>query len=310
MSSALGPPIKNKENKTPRLTNVEITAGAATTADGAGADGTSGRGGRGGRGGGGGQGGERGRRKWPDNGHTANEHTGGRPPGKKRSDTPQSCIYSVAKKRPGTDHFIGSCPWITGAIKSDLLTTLPNLCLGCLRLKVAAHKYPDNLKEGGHLKYFCQVCKLNTKMCWAPTSHTRSSIPETFLGHAAGQALHAEAGQAALWTKTCINRGSLGSASFLTSSLTLTNGGDSITVEALWDPGLESSFFSADLLPFAVNQRDQSFKIETLSPSASKPEVVHGLEAAFQVAVPGGERVTLRLLQHTGLELRALKLKS
>ena len=113
-----------------------------------------------------------------------------------------------------------------------------------------------------------------------------------------------------LWSKACINRGSLGSASLLTSSLTLTNGGYSITVEALCDPGSESSFFSADLLPFAVNQRDQSFKIKTLSPSASKPEVFHGVKDALQVVVLGGETVTLRLLQHTGLELRALKLMS
>ena len=32
-----------------------------------------------------------------------------------------------------------------------------------------------------------------------------------------------------------------------------------------------------------------SFKIETLSPSASKPEVVHGIEAAFQAAIPDGK---------------------
>ena len=96
----------------------------------------------------------------------------------------------------------------------------------------------------------------------------------------------------------------------LTSSFTLANGGDSITVKALWDLGSESSFFSADLIPFAVHQQDRSFKIETLSLSASKPEVVHGLEAAFQVVVPGGETVTLRHLQHTGMELQVLKLKS
>ena len=40
MSSTQGPLSKNKEPKTPRLTNAEILAGAATTADGAGADGT------------------------------------------------------------------------------------------------------------------------------------------------------------------------------------------------------------------------------------------------------------------------------
>ena len=139
--------------------------------------------------------------------------------------------------------------------------------------------------------------------------HTKSFTLETFVGQAAGRALHEEAGQAALWTKTCVNRGSLDSASLLTSSLTLVNGVDTITVEALWRPGSESSFFSGDFLPFAVNNKDQSFKIKTSSPNATKPEVVHGLEAAFQVIVPGGETVTLRLLQHTGLELRALKLK-
>ena len=91
--------------------------------------------------------------------------------------------------------------------------------------------------------------------------------------------------------------------------MTLVKGDDSITVEALWDPGSESSFFSAALLPFAVSQRDQSFKIETLSPSATRPEVVHGLEGVFQVAVPGGEMVNLRLLHHSGLENRQMKLK-
>ena len=118
-----------------------------------------------------------------------------------------------------------------------------------------------------------------------------------------------ETEQVAVWSYQCINRGSLGSASLLTSTLTLVNGDDSITVEALWDPGCESSLFSAALVPFAVSQRDQSFKIETLSPSATKPEVVHGVEAIFQVAVPGGEMVTLSLLQHTGLENRQIKLK-
>ena len=78
MSSMLGPLSKNKEPETPRLTNAEILASAATTADGTGANGTSGRGGYGGSRGGTG----RDRRKWPV--HTANDNTGERPPGKKR----------------------------------------------------------------------------------------------------------------------------------------------------------------------------------------------------------------------------------
>ena len=92
ISNALGPPLKAKEPKTPRLPNVEITAGAATIANGTRADGSSGQGGRGGRGGGGGRGGQRGLGKWPDTGHPVNKNTGGRPPGKKRNEKPSSCI--------------------------------------------------------------------------------------------------------------------------------------------------------------------------------------------------------------------------
>ena len=44
MSNALGPPFKNKEQKTPRLLGIDITDGAATTADAAGANGTRGGG--------------------------------------------------------------------------------------------------------------------------------------------------------------------------------------------------------------------------------------------------------------------------
>ena len=147
------------------------------------------------------------------------------------------------------------------------------------------------------------------KLCKAPTNHTQCSIPETFVGHSA-QFDHEEAGQAAFWSYQCINRGSLGSASLLTSALTLINGDDSITVEALWDHGSKSSFFSAALFPIAVSQRDQSVKIETLSQNASEPEVVHRVGAVFQEAVPGGEMVTLSLLQNTCLEICQMKSKS
>ena len=128
------------------------------------------------------------------------------------------------------------------------------------------------------------------------------------MGHAA-QLDDEEAGQALTWSYQCINKGSLGSASLLTGSLSLINGSDKIQVKALWDAGSKLSFFSAALLPFAVSQREQSFKIETFSPSASKHEVVHGVATVFQVAVPGGEMVTLSLLQHTGLKMRQIKLK-
>ena len=148
-------------------------------------------------------------------------------------------------------------------------------------------------------------------MCKDPAQHTRSAIPATFSGHVSGQPLQEEEEQVALWTQNCVNKGSLGSPSLLTSSITLVSiTGDTITIEALWDPGSESSFFSSDLLPFATNQRKVRFKLETLSASATQAETVNGLEASFQVQVPGGDLVSLRLLQHSGLQLRSHQLKS
>ena len=157
------------------------------------------------------------------------------------------------------------------------------------------HTGPPHLKEGGQQgRNFCPVCKLTVKLCKLPTTHTQSNIPEICVGHAA-RLEHKDREQASTWSYQCINMGSLRSSSLLTSSLTLINGNDTIQIEALWDSGSESSFFSPALLPFAMSQRSQSFKIETLSPSASKPELVHGIEAVFPVAVPDGEVVQLKL---------------
>ena len=155
MSSMLGPVRKHKEPKNPRFTDAEILAGAAATAAGAGADRTSGQGGRGGgggHGGGGGQGGKIGRGKWPDTGQIANDNTDERPHGRRKGV--KICAFCVAKQRSNTEHLIRFCPWLSSTSKSDLLTTLPNLYLGCLQPKEGAHKCPDNLKEGGNLKYF------------------------------------------------------------------------------------------------------------------------------------------------------------
>ena len=191
--------------------------------------------------------------------------------------------------KPNSWHPLHACPWISATSKSDVLTTLPNLCLGCLRLKRGReHKCPDYFKEGGTAKRFCSICRVHEKLCRSPGSHPSESIPETFVGHGGVDPETESEDQAAVWSYQCANRGSLGSASLLTSTLTLVKGEDTITIEALWDTVSESSFFSAALLPFALSQRDQSFKIETLSPSATKPEIIHGVKAVFQVAVPGG----------------------
>ena len=241
MSSTLGPVNKHKEPKNPRFNNADILSGAGATAG-------VGAGGAGGRRGGGGRGGKYSQRKWPDTGRSGSDNTDERRPARKS----KKCYFCVAKTRPKTQHLLTSCPWISSASKSDLLTTLPNLCLGCFKLKTGTHKCPGYMSNGQSImKNFCTTCKTNKKLCKAPSLHTPSPIPATFSGHVSGRALHEEEGQAALWTQNCVNRGSLGSPSLLTSSLTLINEGDTITVQALWDPGSESSFFASDLLPFA-----------------------------------------------------------
>ena len=230
MSSTLPSLNKPKDPKHPRSNNtsMELFPGAAATTLDSGADRADGKGGgRGGRGrGGGGQGGQR---RWPDAGRTSNNNSDGRPPGGKQGV--KSCPFCVAKSRPNPSHGIGCCPWISCAKKSNLLTALPNICLGCLRIKSGPHKCPESFIK--FWKVFCSTCKINAKLCKAPEGHSKSPIPETFVGHVSGRALHEETGQAAVWSKRCVNRGSLGSASLLTSSLTLVNGIDTITVEAL-----------------------------------------------------------------------------
>ena len=128
ISTSLGVPAK------PRLphsrTPANITAGAAITEEekekeGLGRERPAKRG-RGPRGGG--RGGHAG---LPH--HGAGQEDGGKP----KPSTP-TCNYCVAKKRPPNPHSASSCPWFSAASHSDLVATLPNLCLGCLRQKNAA----------------------------------------------------------------------------------------------------------------------------------------------------------------------------
>ena len=111
------------------------------------------------------------------------------------------------------------------------------------------------------------------------------------------------------WPTKAVNKGALGQTTLLTSWLTLRNGNDSIRVQCLWDSGSESSFFHPGLLPFATHQKKIDFKIETLSCKAKKPEVVKGIEASFEVEIPGGGTVQLNLLQHRALESRSMCVK-
>ena len=188
MASTLGPLHRHKDQKNSRGNNAEILSGAAATA-GFGAGGANERGGGGGRG--------RGRgRRWPDSERSGKDNADGRPPATKK----HTCEFCVAKTNPSTGHAISACPWISSASKSDLLTTLPNLCLGCFQLKSAGtHKCPNWMSDGqSRMKFFCTTCKVNKKLCKAPKLHTPSPIPATFSGHVSGQALHEEEGQAAL----------------------------------------------------------------------------------------------------------------
>ena len=89
------------------------------------------------------------------------------------------------------------------------------------------------------------------------------------------------------WPQQVLNKGGLGQQTLLTSKITLKNGDDSVSVKVLWDSGSESSFFHPALLPFATHQRKIDFKLETLSCEAQKPEIVKGIEASFEVELPG-----------------------
>ena len=75
-----------------------------------------------------------------------------------------------------------------------------------------------------------------------------------------------DAGEESTWGYETINKGTLGSSTLLTSTLTLVYQGDSCQVEALWDSGSESSFFHPALLPFATITRKHAFKLETPLP--------------------------------------------
>ena len=133
-----------------------------------------------GRSGGGWQGG---RSKWPNKVDSPDGNAGVFPPEKKKYEKPPpSCHFCVAKKRPQSTHTMGACPWITAASKSDLLTTLPNLCLGCLKLKRGGeHKCLDNFREGGTVKHFCSTCKVNKKNSAAPPQVTLQGLYQRLL---------------------------------------------------------------------------------------------------------------------------------
>ena len=181
-----------------------------------------------------------------------------------------------------------------------------NCVLGCLNIKrqPTVHKCASHFKEGFFSSiYFCRQCKYNVKLCRSPTTHNPGSLPETFVG-AAVMMDHEEDEQIRTWGFNSINKGSFCSNTLLTSNFTLVNGKYTIQVNCLWDSGLKSSFFSPALLPFTTHQQQTSFKIETLSPSTSRPEIVNGIEAAFQVAIPDAKVVQLSLLQHIGLPTR------
>ena len=169
----------------------------------------------------------------------------------------------MAKQNPSTDHPLSKCPWVSATTRSDLQQTLPQLCVGCLYIKqpTGVHTCPPQFKEGGvSSRYFCAQCKCKTKLCRSPTTHSGGHIPATFAGAAVRMDTEVD-GEIAAWTLDSINKGTLGSSTLLTSSITLVKEGETIQVNCLWDSGSESRFFSPALLPFATNQRQTSFEI-------------------------------------------------
>ena len=196
---------------------------------------------------------------------------------------------SKQKTVSGQPHYLTDCPFVSAANRAELVQVLQDVCLGCLRTKPRGnnppHKCPEIMKK---TTSFCATCRTHVKICSSPNVHTAVSLPESFAGAAVGLAGTEYSLNASTWLYKPIfdmgaNKGCLGQTTLLTSWVTLRNGDDSIKIQWVWDSGTESGFFHQGLLPFALQQRKQSFKIETFSTTTTAPETVHGVEAAFEV---------------------------
>ena len=145
------------------------------------------------------------------------------------------CFYCQVANKPPTSplHYLSECPFVTCHSRSELVAK------------------------------FCDSCKANVKFCVNPSQHTAVAVPDTFVGAVVDLSPEFTL-SAATWEEPPLfekskYRGKLESQTLLTSEITLLNGDDSITVQCLWDSGSESSFFHPGLLPFALQQRKQSF---------------------------------------------------
>ena len=184
------------------------------------------------------------------------------------------CQLCDVQGQPTAGHWTGGCPQLGPGQRNNLKAK--HVCLGCLRWKARGVKHvcPRWFYEDGNAE-FCQNCKVNTKLCDSPASHTPTPIPPTFNGAALGRpAVAAPQGVAATVpgesqsqggnsrrpdelqgpppdhqlnvailamqageSPPAKNRGQLGHPAPLTSQVTLKKGGQTMLVSCLFDSG-------------------------------------------------------------------------
>ena len=140
---------------------------------------------------------------------------------------------------------------------------------------------------------FCDRCKCHKKLCISPNLHQAVTVKESFAGAGLMEmeftlVASSVVANSSPWPQQVMNKGCLGQQTLLISQITLKNKDDSVSVKVVWDSRSESSFFHPALLPFPTHPRKIGFILETLSCKAQKPEIVKGIEASFEVELPGG----------------------
>ena len=145
--------------------------------------------------------------------------------------------------------------------------------------------------------------------------HQQGKIPDSFVGAAFDTASVLGSLEdtilAAVWCqephfKEAENRGQLGEQAPIVTWITLVRGDESLRVQALGDGGSESSYYNPDIQEFAISTKKKSFRLETLSCSATNPEDVHGVEAQFHILTAAGQKMNINILRHEGLANRHL----
>ena len=245
------------------------------------------------------------------------------PEDKVKEGRSRKCFYCVSRKLADTEHHFTSCTKVGPAQKAAVAKL--GHCTDCLAARLDGHLCNRLGRSSGQLKIvYCMACSCNIKFCVDQSTHAKSAIPETTAGclgltsdnlafaatlkEVRRQDMQALKGLEDA-TPGSANKGNIGRPASLYSVITLVNGQDKLKINALIDPGSESSYYNPDIEAFAVRSEPRSFKIETLSLEGSKPSVHQGVMSSFIVEMAQGQRLQVDLLKHTGLKNRSMKLR-